>query len=91
MIQNDLMPMVTSLYREKTMGGVYHWENSHCAGFSIRNKMAISTMVKLGGVYHWENSHYAGYLIGNKMAISTMVKLGGGFTVIKIAKLREIG
>ena len=47
---------------------------------------------EVGGVYHWENSHFAGYSIRNKMAISTMVKLGGGgFTIIKIAKLREIG
>jgi len=44
-IQNDLMPMVTSLYREKTMGGVYHCWDSQCVGNSTRNKMAISTMV----------------------------------------------
>jgi len=44
------------------------------------------------GAYHWENSHFAGCSIRNKVAISTMVRLGGGgFTIIKIAKVREIG
>jgi len=73
-------------------GGVNHCENSQSSENSIRNKVAISTMVTPGGVYHCENSQSAGNRTRNKMAISTMVTPGGGgSTIVCIAKMLEIG